>query len=86
MSKQLVSSTDAVPYQEFARLIGKTPAAVKGMIEKASCNRDDRSPVYFWPCGRVLGLPSSLEQRHETGLRKSSKGDQGRVVDVAWSR
>ena len=34
MSKQLVSSTDAVPYQEFARLIGKTPAAVKGMIEK----------------------------------------------------
>ncbi|MGY8153417.1 regulatory phage cox family protein, partial [Klebsiella pneumoniae] len=25
MSKQLVSSTDAVPYQEFARLIGKTP-------------------------------------------------------------
>ncbi|VGG86777.1 Regulatory phage protein cox [Klebsiella quasipneumoniae] len=34
MSKQLVSSTDAVPYQEFARLIWKTPAAVKGMIEK----------------------------------------------------
>ena len=34
MSNQLVSRTDAVPYQEFARLIGKTPAAVKGMIEK----------------------------------------------------
>lgn len=34
MTNQLVSRTDAVPYQEFARLIGKTPAAVKGMIEK----------------------------------------------------
>lgn len=34
MNNQLVSRTDAVPYQEFARLIGKTPAAVKGMIEK----------------------------------------------------
>lgn len=85
MSKQLVSSTDAVPYQEFARLIGKTPAAVKGMIEKGKLPVIE-IPVYFWPCGRVLGLPSSLEQRHETGLRKSSKGDQGRVVDVAWSR
>lgn len=34
MKKTLESATDAVPYQEFARLIGKTPAAVKGMIEK----------------------------------------------------
>ncbi|MFW7230322.1 regulatory phage cox family protein [Citrobacter sp. BNK-39] len=34
MSKQIVSSSDAVPYQEFAKLIGKTPAAVRGMIEK----------------------------------------------------
>ncbi|HHW4012625.1 TPA: Cox family DNA-binding protein, partial [Citrobacter freundii] len=34
MSKQLVSVTDAVPYQEFARLIGKTPMAVRGMIDK----------------------------------------------------
>lgn len=34
MSKQVVSLSDAVPYQEFAKLIGKTPAAVRGMIEK----------------------------------------------------
>ncbi|WP_156124040.1 Cox family DNA-binding protein [Enterobacter sp. Bisph1] len=27
-------AASAVPYQEFARLIGKTPAAVRGMIEK----------------------------------------------------
>ena len=34
MNRQLVSVTDAVPYQEFAKLIGKTPRAVRGMIEK----------------------------------------------------
>lgn len=34
MSKQIVSLTDALPYQEFARVIGKTPEAVKGMIDK----------------------------------------------------
>lgn len=30
MNRQLVSVTDAVPYQEFAKLIGKTPRAVRG--------------------------------------------------------
>ncbi len=34
MNRVIDSVSDAVPYQEFARLIGKTPAAVKGMIEK----------------------------------------------------
>lgn len=34
MNRQLVSVTYAVPYQEFAKLIGKTPRAVRGMIEK----------------------------------------------------
>ncbi|QOI56214.1 Cox family DNA-binding protein [Rouxiella badensis] len=34
MSKEIVSVSDAIPYPEFARLIGKTPEAVKGMIEK----------------------------------------------------
>lgn len=34
MNRVIDSASDAVPYQEFARLIGKTPAAVKGMIEK----------------------------------------------------
>lgn len=34
MNRVIESASDAVPYQEFARLIGKTPAAVKGMIEK----------------------------------------------------
>ncbi|EMN4678967.1 hypothetical protein RFJ04_004253 [Klebsiella variicola] len=34
MVKQITSTPDTVPYQEFARLTGKTPAAVRGMIEK----------------------------------------------------
>ncbi|MGA7587037.1 MAG: Cox family DNA-binding protein [Rouxiella badensis] len=34
MSNKIVSVSDAIPYPEFARLIGKTPEAVKGMIEK----------------------------------------------------
>lgn len=34
MSNQVVSLTDALPYPEFAKAIGKTPEAVKGMIEK----------------------------------------------------
>ncbi|CAH0234248.1 hypothetical protein SRABI106_02252 [Rahnella aquatilis] len=33
MSKQIVSVSDVLPYSEFAKAIGKTPAAVKGMIE-----------------------------------------------------
>ncbi|CQJ57552.1 Cox family DNA-binding protein [Yersinia sp. 2544 StPb PI] len=34
MSKEIVRATDALPYPEFARLIGKSPEAVKGMIAK----------------------------------------------------
>ncbi|HDL8418214.1 TPA: hypothetical protein U5D93_000010 [Yersinia enterocolitica] len=34
MTKQIVSTSDAVPYHKFSKLIGKTPAAVRGMIEK----------------------------------------------------
>lgn len=34
MTKQVVLTSDAVPYQEFARIIGKSERAVKGMIEK----------------------------------------------------
>ncbi|MCS3423864.1 hypothetical protein M2403_002477 [Rahnella sp. BIGb0603] len=33
MSKQIVSVSDVLPYTEFAKSIGKTPAAVKAMIE-----------------------------------------------------
>ncbi|HHQ6614089.1 TPA: Cox family DNA-binding protein [Serratia fonticola] len=34
MEKQVVRLSDALPYQEFAKVIGKTPEAVKGMIDK----------------------------------------------------
>ncbi|MBU9865841.1 Cox family DNA-binding protein [Rahnella aceris] len=33
MSKQIVSVSDVLTYTEFAKSIGKTPAAVKSMIE-----------------------------------------------------
>ncbi|MEZ2604619.1 regulatory phage cox family protein [Kluyvera intermedia] len=34
MTKQVVSVSDALPYKEFAKVIGKSPDAVRGMIEK----------------------------------------------------
>lgn len=34
MTKQVVSISDALPYKEFAKVIGKSPDAVRGMIEK----------------------------------------------------
>lgn len=34
MKNQLVSISDALPYKEFARVIGKSEDAVRGMIEK----------------------------------------------------
>ena len=34
MHKQVVSLSDVLPYPEFARVIGKSPEAVRGMIEK----------------------------------------------------
>ncbi|HEF0026986.1 TPA: hypothetical protein R8G57_001484 [Citrobacter freundii] len=34
MEKQIVSISDALPYREFARVIGKSADAVRGMIEK----------------------------------------------------
>lgn len=34
MDNKVVSLSDALPYTEFAKAIGKTPDAVRGMIEK----------------------------------------------------
>ncbi len=34
MAKQIISTSDVVPYHKFSKLLGKTPAAVRGMIEK----------------------------------------------------
>ncbi len=33
MSKQVTLMTDAIPYQEFAKLIGKSTGAVRRMID-----------------------------------------------------
>ncbi len=61
MNRQLVSVTDAVPYQEFAKLIGKTPRAVRGMIEKG------KLPVI------EITDPQSVSGR--AGVRIFMKGD-----------
>ncbi len=34
MSKQVTLMTDAIPYQEFAKLIGKSTGAVRRMIDR----------------------------------------------------
>lgn len=34
MTKQIVSISDVLAYPEFAKAIGKSPEAVKGMIER----------------------------------------------------
>lgn len=36
MSKQVTLMTDAIPYQEFAKLIGKSTGAVRRMIDTGS--------------------------------------------------
>lgn len=37
MSKQVTLMTDAIPYQEFAKLIGKSTGAVRRMIDSRHC-------------------------------------------------
>ncbi|MEG2433085.1 MAG: Cox family DNA-binding protein [Acinetobacter sp.] len=62
MKKSLESATDAVPYQEFARLIGKSPAAVKGMIEKGKLPiiemTDPQSATGRWNNGMKMAYES----------------------------
>ena len=44
MSKQVTLMTDAIPYQEFAKLIGKSTGAVRRMIDTAIHRKAGRSP------------------------------------------
>lgn len=70
MNRVIESASDAVPYQEFARLIGKTPAAVKGMIEKGKLPIVEMTDPQSTSgrAGGILGISASMEQRHEDGL------------------
>ena len=47
MEKRIVSISDALPYREFARVIGKSEAAVRGMIEKNPELREGRTGEYW---------------------------------------
>lgn len=51
MSKQVTLMTDAIPYQEFAKLIGKSTGAVRRMIDKG------KLPVIDMPVVRLIRQP-----------------------------
>jgi hypothetical protein len=92
MVKQITSTTDAVPYQEFARLIGKTPAAVRGMIEKgklpviemtdpqSTSGRAGEYWVYLpaWNNGMKLAYESRPKEIREGWLMWLGLGEPGR--------
>lgn len=46
MSKQVTLMTDAIPYQEFAKLIGKSTGAVRRMIDMPACRTCAYKPLY----------------------------------------
>ncbi|EMH4534732.1 hypothetical protein V6N52_003453 [Morganella morganii] len=54
---QVYYPVDAVPYQKFADLIGKSPAAVKGMVDK------NKLPVIQWTNPDSIG---DVKTRGET--------------------
>lgn len=82
MTKQVVSISDALPYKEFARLIGKSPDAVRGMIEKnklpivemtdpnSSSGRAGEYWVYLpaWNAGMKLAYESRPKEIREGWL------------------
>lgn len=59
MSKQVTLMTDAIPYQEFAKLIGKSTGAVRRMI-------DIRQPRVVFPASQSLKQKTNITgERHE---------------------
>ena len=52
MSKQVTLMTDAIPYQEFAKLIGKSTGAVRRMIDKGKLT--DVTDLSDWLVDYVL--------------------------------
>ena len=92
MNKKIVSSSDAIPYQEFAKIIGKTPAAVRGMIEKgklpviemtdpqSTSGRAGEYWVYLpaWKNGMKLAYESRPKEIREGWLMWLGLGEPGR--------
>ncbi|TDB52609.1 Cox family DNA-binding protein [Photorhabdus luminescens] len=56
---QVYYPVDAVPYQKFAELIGKTPGAVKGMIDKS------KLPIIPW---QIPEAPEGVKTRGENWI------------------
>lgn len=58
MSKQVTLMTDAIPYQEFAKLIGKSTGAVRRMIDTV-LNWLHRWPTSCSTIRRRLSVPNT---------------------------
>ncbi|HAY0075156.1 TPA: hypothetical protein JS310_000596 [Escherichia coli] len=76
MSKQVTLMTDAIPYQEFAKLIGKSTGAVRRMIDKGKLpvidmtdpqSASGRAPALMnhWP--RFMAI--SVNRRNRSSVR-----------------
>lgn len=92
MSKQLVSSTDAVPYRRVRQTHRENPAAVKGMIEKgklpviemtdpqSTSGRAGEYWVYLpaWNNGMKLAYESRPKEIREGWLMWLGLGEPGR--------
>lgn len=61
MSKQVTLMTDAIPYQEFAKLIGKSTGAVRRMIDKRVIDEQDWTITKVTHFLNNSGFTTSLE-------------------------
>ncbi len=73
MSKQVTLMTDAIPYQEFAKLIGKSTGAVRRMIDKGKLPVIDMT-------GLIESLSPSGRRRLSAELAKRLRQSQQRRV------
>ncbi|HBD5305349.1 TPA: phage virion morphogenesis protein [Escherichia coli] len=73
MSKQVTLMTDAIPYQEFAKLIGKSTGAVRRMIDiRAS---PEQASMEFYG-----GKSPKIASVHQFGLSEENRKD-GKKID-----
>lgn len=65
MSKQVTLMTDAIPYQEFAKLIGKSTGAVRRMIDKGKLPVIDMTDPQS-ASGRAIGKHLAVPRWQDT--------------------
>ncbi|MDC9603951.1 Cox family DNA-binding protein [Xenorhabdus stockiae] len=68
---QVYYPVDAVPYQKFADLIGKTHGAVKGMVDKG------KLPTVFWQnpdVKEIGGIPAKVRGENWVYIPEFNRG------------